>query len=109
MVGGLVTTKQGEESLRRLAKEALVKENLPYVMGTISLLVIVLAMAVSSANAMGAETIEIACPGSVMGHSCFSWSEMSMFGAEEPQAGGDLSQDEVGPAMARFTAGSSVT
>lgn len=72
MVVGLVTTKRGEESLKRLAKEALVKENLPYIMGTISLLVMILAMAVSSANATGVETVVIAGPGSVMGHSCFS-------------------------------------
>lgn len=109
MVGGLVTTKRGEESLRRLAKEALVKENLPYIMGTISLLVMVLAMAVSSANATGTETIEIAGTSSVMDHSCFSWPEMPMFGAEGPQVGSGLFLSGAGPAMAGFTAGSSVT
>ena len=72
MVGGLVTTKLGEESLRRLGREALVKENLPYVMGTISLLLMVLATAVSSANAAGIATIQ--STGSGMTYSSISWS-----------------------------------
>ena len=56
MVGGLVITELGEESLRRFAEGAFVKENLPYIMGIISLLVMILATAVSSATAAGTVT-----------------------------------------------------
>ena len=72
MVGGLVTTKLGEDSLRSFAREALVKENLPYVMGTISLLLMVLATAVSSANAAGIATIQSTSSGTA--YSSITWS-----------------------------------
>jgi hypothetical protein len=82
MVGGLVTTKLGEESLKRFTKEAFVKENLPYIMGTISLLVMILATAVSSATAAGMVTIQTSGSGSVMEHSYFSWSETPVPGPD---------------------------
>lgn len=75
MVGGLATTKLGEESLKRFAKEAFAKENLPYIMGTISLLAMILATAVSSATAAGAGTATFATTGSSMSFSSFGWSE----------------------------------
>jgi hypothetical protein len=110
MVGGLVITELGEESLRRFAKEAFVKENLPYIMGIISLLVMILATAVSSATAAGTVTIETSSSGSISGHSYFSWSGTPVLGPdgasrhhdgvlysynyniwpEEPPAGDDL-------------------
>jgi len=80
MVGGLVTTKLGEESLMRFSKEAFVKENLPYIMGTISLLAIILATAVSSATAAGTVTFQTS--GSGMGHSSFVWSDMPVPGPD---------------------------
>ncbi|HPJ30392.1 MAG TPA: hypothetical protein PLZ42_03265 [Methanothrix sp.] len=75
MVGELATSKLGEESLRRFAKEAFVKENLPYIMGTISLLAMILATAVSSATAAGMGTVTFATTGSGMSYSSFGWSE----------------------------------
>jgi hypothetical protein len=80
MGGGLVMTKLGEASPRRFTNEAFVRENLPYIMGTISLLVIILATAVSSATAAGTFTIETSTSGSAMGHSSFSWSGMPVAG-----------------------------
>ena len=64
----------GEESLRRFAKDAFVKENLPYIMGIISLLVMILAAAVSSATAAGTVTIETSSFGSISEHSYLSWA-----------------------------------
>lgn len=84
MGGGLVMTKLGEASPRRFASEAFLRENLPYIMGTISLLVIILATAVSSATAVGTVTIETSTSGSVMGHSSFSWSGMPVPGLMGP-------------------------
>jgi hypothetical protein len=82
MVGGLVTNKRGEESLRSFAKEAFVKENLPYIMGTISLLMMILATVVSSATAAGTVTMETSGSGSILSHTSFSWSEMPVLGPE---------------------------
>jgi hypothetical protein len=82
MLVGLTTKRSGEGSLRWLTKEAFVKENLPYIMGTISLLVMILATAVSSATAAGTVTMETSGSGSISGHSYFSWSEMPVFRPE---------------------------
>ncbi len=73
MVGGLVITELGEGSLRRFAKEAFVRENLPYIMGTLSLLVMILATAVSSANAAGTGTMTFQTTGSDVAFSSFRW------------------------------------
>lgn len=122
MLVGLTTTRSGEESLRWLTKEAFVKEKLPYIMGIISLLVIILATAISSATAAGTVMIEASGSGPIMDHSYFSWSEMPVIGPEGasyhhdgvrygynynynlwpegPQAGGDLSLDRTSPATA---------
>jgi len=80
MVGGLVTTKRGEESLRRFAKEAFARENLPYLMGTISLLVMILATAVSSATAAGTVTFQTSNTG--VSHSSFVWSDIPIYGPD---------------------------
>ena len=74
MVGGLFTTKLREESLRSFAREALVRDNLPYIMGIVSLLVMILAAAVSSASAAG--TITFQTSGSAATYSSFAWSDM---------------------------------
>ncbi len=80
MVGGLVITKLGEESLRKLFKEAFIKENLPYIMGTFSLMVMILAAVVSSATAAGTVTFQIS--GSGMSHTSFIWSDLPFSGPD---------------------------
>lgn len=76
MVGGLVTAERGEESLKGFAKGEFVRENLPYIMGTLSLLVMILATAVSSATAAGTATMETSGlgTGSGMDHEREVWS-----------------------------------
>jgi hypothetical protein len=74
MVGGLFTTRLGEESLRSFAREAFVRDNLPYIMGIVSLLVMILAAAVSSASAAGTMTFQTT--GSGMDYTSFAWSDM---------------------------------
>jgi len=83
MDGVLVTTELGDASPRRFTNEAFVRENLPYIMGAISLLVIILATAVSSATAAGMVTIETLNSGSITSHSSFSWSRMPVPGLDE--------------------------
>ena len=76
MVGELATTKLGEKSLRVFAKEAFVKENLPYIMGTISILTMILATAVSSATAAETDTgaVTFETTDSSISFSSFGWS-----------------------------------
>ncbi|MDF0593660.1 hypothetical protein P0O24_08695 [Methanotrichaceae archaeon M04Ac] len=80
MVGGLFTTKLGEESLKSFAKEAFVRDNLPYIMGIISLLVMILAAAASSASAAGTITFQTTGPG--MAYTSFAWSDIPAPGPE---------------------------
>lgn len=80
MVGGLVITKLGEESPGKFFKEAFVKENLPYIMGTISLLAMILAVTVSSATAAG--TVTYHTSGTGMTQTSFIWSEMPVPGPD---------------------------
>ena len=80
MVGGLFSTRLGVESLRSFAREAFVRDNLPYIMGVVSLLVMILAAAVSSASAAGTATFQTT--GTGMAYSSFVWSDIP---ATEPE------------------------
>ena len=80
MVGGLFTTKLGEGSLKSFAREAFVRDNLPYIMGIISLLVMILAAAASSTSAAGTITFQTTGPG--MAYTSFAWSDIPAPGPE---------------------------